>query len=76
VPSFHGAGSNTGASAWLQAHKDKKPYECLEYFAKAVEVDELGCGWKAKFESKLEEIGDFFTLPPKVADLPALPACA
>ena len=30
-----------------------------------MEIDELGCGWKQQFENKLEEIGDFFTLPPK-----------
>uniref|UniRef100_A0A7S0RL63 KIF-binding protein n=1 Tax=Chlamydomonas leiostraca TaxID=1034604 RepID=A0A7S0RL63_9CHLO len=42
-----------------------EPHTCLEYFAKAVEIDEMGCGWKQKFENKLEQIGDFFTLPPK-----------
>lgn len=42
-----------------------EPHVCLEYFAKALEVDEMGCGWKKQFETKMEKIGDFFTLPPK-----------
>ncbi|KAL6765923.1 hypothetical protein V8C86DRAFT_2451898 [Haematococcus lacustris] len=50
--------------AW-KALKSSKPSDCLAYFASAVEIDELGCGWKAKFESKLEQIGDFFSLPMK-----------
>jgi hypothetical protein len=25
--------------------------------SQAVEIDELGCGWKAQFESKMEKIG-------------------
>ncbi|KAJ9509739.1 hypothetical protein QJQ45_011263 [Haematococcus lacustris] len=47
------------------ALKSSNPSDCLAYFASAVEIDELGCGWKAKFESKLEQIGDFFSLPMK-----------
>ncbi|GFH09997.1 uncharacterized protein HaLaN_05236, partial [Haematococcus lacustris] len=48
-----------------KALKSSTPSDCMAYFASAVEVDELGCGWKAKFESKLEQIGDFFSLPMK-----------
>jgi hypothetical protein len=35
---------------------------CLQYFAKAVEIDEVACGWKTKFEERLELIGDLFSL--------------
>lgn len=49
----------------LQALKTKDQYSCLSFFAKAAEIDELGCTWKQQFEKKLEQISDFFTLPPK-----------
>lgn len=49
----------------MQVLQSEEPHSCLEYFAKAVEIDELGCGWKQKFETKLEQIGEFFTLEPK-----------
>lgn len=42
----------------LQVLKSDDPYTCLEHFAKAVEIDEMGCGWKKQFENRLEMIGE------------------
>lgn len=39
--------------------QEKERVKCLEYFAKAVELDEFACGWTNKFEEKLEEVGMF-----------------
>lgn len=37
----------------------------MGFALQAVEIDELGCVWKTSFEAKLEQIGEFFTYPPK-----------
>mmetsp|Transcript_5234 Transcript_5234/g.11452 ORF Transcript_5234/g.11452 Transcript_5234/m.11452 type:complete len:353 (+) Transcript_5234:92-1150(+) len=47
----------------LQNKKESKPEKCLQFFAKAVEIDEMACGWKKSFEEKLELIGDLFEVP-------------
>ena len=48
--------SNLFGQGW-KALKSNNPGKALEWFAKAVEIDELACGWKKGFEEKLELVG-------------------
>ena len=48
--------------ALLQSGNLGNPERSLQCFAKAVEIDEMACGWKTDFEKRLELIGDLFTV--------------
>eukprot|EP00798_Chlamydomonas_sp_ICE-L_P008321 gene8321-1596_t len=43
--------------------KSDNPQQCLVWFAKAVEIDELACGWKVAYEGLMEKVGDLFEAP-------------
>lgn len=49
-------------------NSSKDAYGALAYFAAAVEIDELGCRWRKKFEKRLEKLGDLFSMPPRNDD--------
>lgn len=63
------------AEGWqaLQSADRTEAMRCLELFAKAVELDELACGWNKEYEASLEKVGDFFADPEPEAGQPPPP---
>jgi len=46
----------------LQSGEPGDPERSLQCFAKAVEIDEIACGWQRRFEERLEMVGELFSI--------------